>query len=103
MDAPVIPDHRPYKAASPSVLSCSPTIVLDDYCDADYPDRRDQEFEMRPKFIRTQSFPEPQEDQELDARPKPIRTQSHGDRELVDSALTSSDRLTPVRIEGEQR
>ncbi|KAJ5155145.1 PAS-associated C-terminal [Penicillium capsulatum] len=85
MDAPVIPDHRPHKAP----------------LDYPYPVQEDRELDMRPKPNRTQSFPE-REDQDLDVRPKPIRTQSHGDRELVNGSLASSDRQTPLRIEGEQ-
>lgn len=104
MDAPDIPDHRPHKA--PSVLSYEPTIVLDD-CEPDYPERQDQDLDVRPKPVRTQSHPA-QQDQELPVRPKASRTQSHhnGDREPIEGDLNgelpSRETLTPMRLDGEQ-
>lgn len=82
MEIPDIPDNRPHK--SPSVLSYSPTIVLDDATDygfesqpkeSDYQDMRkappvDTPQDMRQEVSQDLSTPEPQEKLKgLDAMP----------------------------------
>lgn len=82
MEIPDIPDNRPHK--SPSVLSYSPTIVLDDATDygfesqpkeSDYQDMRkappvDTPQDMRQEVSQDLSTPEPQEKPKgLDAMP----------------------------------